>query len=53
MHVGAKPVGIISCDRFNLVTKLEKLSYPKFKSAIALTGEALSHLARHNLQGKA
>jgi hypothetical protein len=52
MHVGAKPVGIIFCDRFNSVTKLEKLSYAKFKAAIVLTGEALSYLASHNLQSK-
>ena len=53
MHVGEKPVGLIFCDRINSVTKLEKLSFAKFKSAIALTGEALSYLASHNLQGKA
>jgi hypothetical protein len=50
LHVGAKPVGLVFCDRAQAVTKLDRMSYLKFKSAITLISKALTNLARRRQQ---
>ncbi|MCP4874571.1 MAG: HDOD domain-containing protein [Gammaproteobacteria bacterium] len=50
LHVAGKPVGMIFCDRAQAVTGLDKISYIKFKSAIMLVSNALTHLAKRNHQ---
>ena len=46
LHVANRPVGIVFCDRAQAVTELDRITYVKFKSAIALTSKALTSLAR-------
>jgi HD-like signal output (HDOD) protein len=46
LHVTGKAVGMVFCDRAQAVTELDKITYVKFKSAIALTSKALTTLAR-------
>ena len=46
LHVAGKAVGIVFCDRAQAVSELDKITYVKFKSAIALTSRALTSLAR-------
>jgi len=46
LHVAGKAVGMVFCDRAQAVSELDKISYVKFKSAIALTSKALTTLAR-------
>ena len=53
LQVNDKPIGMIFCDRAQAVTKLEKLSYMKFKTAIMLTSKALSDLVKRNRQADA
>jgi hypothetical protein len=53
LHVAGRPVGLIYCDRAQAVNRLEKLSYIKFKSAITLTGKALSYLVKRKGQNPA
>ena len=48
LHVGSRPVGLFYADRSLGVNPLDKVTYIKFKSAILLTGKALSHLAQSN-----
>ncbi|MCP4982572.1 MAG: HDOD domain-containing protein [Gammaproteobacteria bacterium] len=48
LHVSGKSVGMIFCDRAQAVTRLDKISYIKFKSAIMLISKALTHLAKRN-----
>jgi hypothetical protein len=50
LHVGARPMGLIFCDRAQAVSKLDKMSYVKFKSAITLISKALTSLARRRQQ---
>ena len=45
LHVAGKAVGMVFCDRAQAVTELDKITYVKFKSAIALTSKALTSLA--------
>jgi len=44
LHVAGKAVGMVFCDRAQAVTELDKITYVKFKSAIALTSKALTSL---------
>jgi HD-like signal output (HDOD) protein len=46
LHVAGKAVGMVFCDRAQAVTELDKITYVKFKSAIALTSKALTALPR-------
>jgi HD-like signal output (HDOD) protein len=46
LNVANKAVGMVFCDRAQAVTELDKITYIKFKSAIALTSKALASLAR-------
>ena len=46
LHVAGKAVGMVFCDRAQAVTELDKITYVKFKSAIALPSKALTTLAR-------
>ena len=46
LHVAGKAMGMVFCDRAHAVTKLDKITYVKFKSAIAATSKALTILAR-------
>jgi len=46
LHVAGKAVGMVFCDRAQAVSELDKITYLKFKSAIALTSKALTSLAR-------
>ncbi len=46
LHVAAKAVGVVFCDRAQAVTELDKIAYLKFKSAVTLTSKALTSLAR-------
>ena len=50
LHVGAKPIGLVFCDRAQAVAKLDRISYVKFKSAITLISKALTTLARRRQQ---
>jgi hypothetical protein len=45
LHVADKAVGLVFGDRAQAVTELDKITYIKFKSAIALTSKALTSLA--------
>ena len=50
LHVADKAVGLVFCDRAQAVTELDKITYIKFKSAIASTSKALTSLARRKQQ---
>jgi hypothetical protein len=53
LHVADKAVGLVFGDRAQAVTELDKITYIKFKSAIALTSKALTSLARRKQKPKA
>ena len=46
LFVGKRPIGLIFADRAQAVTRLDKAIYIRFKSAVMLTGKALTFLAR-------
>ena len=46
LFIGNNPVGMIFCDRAHAVTRLDKVTYVKFKSAIMLASKALTYLVR-------
>jgi len=46
LYVANKPVGIIFSDRFQGVTRLDKTSFIKFKSAVMTASKALSYLVK-------
>jgi hypothetical protein len=46
LYIGNNPVGMMFCDRAHAVTRLDKVTYVKFKSAIMLISKALTHLAK-------
>jgi hypothetical protein len=50
LAVSGKPVGLIYADRCRGVNRLDKVTYIKFKSAILLTGRALTYLDRQKQQ---
>jgi HD-like signal output (HDOD) protein len=50
LHVAGKPVGLIFADRAQAVTRLDKATYIKFKSAILLTSKALAYLGKPKSQ---
>ena len=50
MHVSGRPVGLVYADRWRGINRLDKVTYIKFKSAILLTGRALTYCDRHKQQ---
>lgn len=50
LYVNGKPQGLIYADRSLAVSKLDKIAYLKFKSAILLTGKALTYRLRQRQQ---
>jgi HD-like signal output (HDOD) protein len=48
LHVADQPVGMVFCDRAGAVSKLDKLGYIRFKSAVTLTSKSLTVLANRN-----
>jgi len=46
LFIGNKPVGMMFCDRAHAVTRLDKVTYVKFKSAITLASKALAYLSK-------
>ena len=52
MFVAGKPVGMIFGDRAQGVNPLDKNSYAQFKSAIKLTSQALTYLAKRRRESR-
>jgi len=50
LHISARPMGLVFCDRAQAVARLDKITYVKFKSAITLISRALTSLARRKRQ---
>ncbi len=53
LFVGDRPIGLIFADRALSVTRLDKETFLRFKSAILLTNRALAYLAQRKQQATA
>lgn len=53
LFVADKPIGLLFADRAQSVTQLDKATYLSFKSAIMLTGKALTYLKQRRQQATA